>query len=335
MSSMTPMTNTLHELTQVQTDDHSAITGVIRGETEAFMRDDFEAWKTHWVHDIRTRDVYISATAGLSVLNGWPAIEAHMKQVMEGGFGCSMVSFSQENLQISVSGDVAWVVYEDKSTFTSGNTDEMFETRILERHKGNWKIVYSSFVPKYNDGPEGNVVGIDLTGHIVRANPAALDALKRHPHLTVSAGRLRAHRLEWDKKLQRAISDAAKHHGFFETHHIANETGELVRYPVILGHTDEGGVAVTQISVRDCVTYVRLNTEDNLDKRLKFAQTVFGLSEGQTRVAGHIARGEGPKALAETMGISVNTVRTHLSRLYEKTGVSTQAALVRLLLSVG
>jgi DNA-binding CsgD family transcriptional regulator/ketosteroid isomerase-like protein len=332
---MTAMANTLHDLTKVPTDDHKAIVDVIYRETDAFRRVDFEAWQTQWLHDDRTRDVCISATAGLSVLSGWPAIAAHMKQVMEGGFNSPMVSFSQENLQISVSGDVAWVVYEDCSTFTSGNMDEMFETRILERHKGQWKIVYSSFVPKYNDGPGGKSVGVDRAGKIVRANLTALETLKQHPLLTVSTGQLRAHRLDWDKELQSAISHAAKHHGFFETHHFANEMGAPVRYPVILGHTDEGGMAVTQISVKDCVTYVRLDIEDDLDRRLKFAQAVFGLSDGQTRVARHIALGEGPKDLAVTLGISINTVRTHLSRLYEKTGVSTQAALIRLLLSVG
>ena len=35
------------------------------------------------------------------------------------------------------------------------------------------------------------------------------------------------------------------------------------------------------------------------------------------------------------MGISVNTAKTHLKRMFDKTGVHAQPALVRLLLSVG
>ena len=61
----------------------------------------------------------------------------------------------------------------------------------------------------------------------------------------------------------------------------------------------------------------------------------FGLSEGQLRVARRIAGGDGLKEAAEALGISVNTDRTHLARLYEKTGFNTRTALVRLLLSVG
>lgn len=329
------MADTLHDHARLPNDDCTAIADVIYAETSAFMRNDLEAWKTCFVHDDRTRDVMMSSTAGLSVLKGWPAIEAHMKHVMEGDAGCPMVSFCQKNLQISISGDLAWAVFDDTSTFASGNTDEMFETRILERQNGDWKIVYTSFVSKFNNGPGGNVVGVDRTGKIVHANPAVLAALEQHPLFSVSAGRLRAHRREWDKELQQAISKAAKHHGFFETHHVANEMGAIVQYPVVLGHSDGGGVAVTQVSVRDCVTYVQLDSDDVLDRRLNFAQTVFGLSPGQTGVARLIALGDGPKSIAKILGISVNTVRTHLSRLYEKTGVSTQAALVRLLLSVG
>jgi DNA-binding CsgD family transcriptional regulator len=37
---------------------------------------------------------------------------------------------------------------------------------------------------------------------------------------------------------------------------------------------------------------------------------------------------------AERLGVSVNTTRTHLQRMFDKTGVRTQPALVRALLSV-
>ena len=90
-----------------------------------------------------------------------------------------------------------------------------------------------------------------------------------------------------------------------------------------------------QVSVRDGTTYLQFDSDGALDRRLSVAQAVFGLSDGQLRVARHIANGAGLKSTAEALGISVNTARTHLSRLYEKTGVSSQTALVKLLLSVG
>ncbi len=159
--------------------------------------------------------------------------------------------------------------------------------------------------------------------------------LKTHPFLTVSAGRLRARRTDWDKPLQDAIAAAGEYHGFFELHRFARETGGGFRYPVILGETDEGGVAAVHLTAKDGATYVTLDASAAIARRLASARVVYGLSDAQFRTASLIAEGHALPRIAQDMGISVNTVRTHLTRLYEKTGVNAQTALVRLLLSVG
>jgi len=83
------------------------------------------------------------------------------------------------------------------------------------------------------------------------------------------------------------------------------------------------------------MTYVRLDAENLVERRLGHAQTVFDISDAQIKVAQRIALGLSLRESAHELGVTVNTARTHLYRLYEKTGVGTQAALVRLLLSVG
>ena len=315
--------------------DYDAIAEVIRADTLAFQREDFDAWIALWVQDDRARDVCISMTAGLSVLEGWDEIAAHMRRVLDRNLSCKLQEFGQQNLRVSVTGDTAWATFDGWSVFGNGERGDTFETRILERHDGQWKFVYSSFVLRQNEGPGGLAVGLDQKGHIVQSTQAGLDALKDHPYLTISAGRVRAHRRDWDRALQQAFDQAGRHHGFFETHRFASEMGGPAHYPVILGQTDDGGVAVVHFSIRDCLTYVWIDVDQLLDRRLGYARTVFALSEGQIKVARQIALGQSLKGSAENLGISVNTARTHLSRLYEKTGVSTQAALVRLLLSVG
>ncbi len=311
------------------------IARVIHTETLAFQNEDYDAWKVHWTQDDRTRDIFISSIAGLSVISGWAAISGHMKRVFETGLSDRLIEFRQQNMQISVSGDVAWVVFETHSVFESGITSLSFDTRILERDDGQWRFVYASFVLRQDTQPEGLSVGLDDTGRIVQSSPAALDALKDHPILTVSHGRVRAHRRDWDRTLQAALEKAGHHHGFFETHKFTRDTRGTADYPVILGQTDEGGVAVAHLSIRDCMTFIRIDADQVLESRLGFAQTVFGISDGQINVARQIALGKSLKQAADVLGISANTARTHLTRLFEKTGVSTQAALVRLLLSVG
>lgn len=316
-------------------DEIAAIAAVIRAETLAFQNQDFDAWQECWLHSDRTRDVYISSTAGLSAVSGWKAISSHMRKAFEGDLIDRMVDFQHKNMQVSVSADTAWVVLETNSTFESGDRTRCFNTLVLERHEGRWKIAYSSFVLRQDNDPDGLTVGLDHKGQIVQPGPAALVALRNHPLLTISHGQIRAHRREWDKALQEAIAQAARHHGWFETHKFARETGGPAGYPVILGQTDRGGVAVVHFSIQDCLTFIRLDTERILERRPGFAKTVFKLSDGQMKIAREIALGQSLKGAATELGISTNTARTHLSRLFEKTGVNTQAALVRLLHSVG
>lgn len=66
-------------------------------------------------------------------------------------------------------------------------------------------------------------------------------------------------------------------------------------------------------------------TRDYLPRR-------FGLTSAEADVALEILKGDGRDASAARLGISVTTVRAHLSHIFEKTGVRRQAELVRLLL---
>ena len=44
---------------------------------------------------------------------------------------------------------------------------------------------------------------------------------------------------------------AGQHHGFFQLRRFAEDTGGPFRYSAILGPTDDGGVALAHLSVRD------------------------------------------------------------------------------------
>jgi DNA-binding CsgD family transcriptional regulator len=59
-----------------------------------------------------------------------------------------------------------------------------------------------------------------------------------------------------------------------------------------------------------------------------------GLSAPEARVAALIGGGLSISEAAATLGLSPNTVKTHLARCFDKTGVRSQAALARLLASI-
>jgi DNA-binding CsgD family transcriptional regulator/PAS domain-containing protein len=60
----------------------------------------------------------------------------------------------------------------------------------------------------------------------------------------------------------------------------------------------------------------------------------FALTPSETRVLLAIMDGKNPRAIAAAQGVAMPTIRTHLHRLYDKTGTKGQADIVRLMSSV-
>ncbi len=60
-------------------------------------------------------------------------------------------------------------------------------------------------------------------------------------------------------------------------------------------------------------------------------QNAFGLTVAESRVAVLVASGLSGPQTATTLGLSPETVKTHLKRCFEKTGVHSQVGLARLL----
>lgn len=59
--------------------------------------------------------------------------------------------------------------------------------------------------------------------------------------------------------------------------------------------------------------------------------TLYGLTAAESRVASLLAQGNSLREIAVELGVTSHTVRTHLRRVFDKTGVHRQSELVRLL----
>jgi DNA-binding CsgD family transcriptional regulator len=67
------------------------------------------------------------------------------------------------------------------------------------------------------------------------------------------------------------------------------------------------------------------------DAQAERLRSMVGLTAAEARVAALIAGGLSNMGVARALGVSTNTVKTHLVRCYDKTGVRSQAGLARLL----
>jgi DNA-binding CsgD family transcriptional regulator len=72
--------------------------------------------------------------------------------------------------------------------------------------------------------------------------------------------------------------------------------------------------------------------ETEMQARVESLRDRFGFTPAEATFALEIIKGDGRQATADRLGITVGTARSHLSKIFDKTGVRHQAELVRLLL---
>jgi DNA-binding CsgD family transcriptional regulator len=72
--------------------------------------------------------------------------------------------------------------------------------------------------------------------------------------------------------------------------------------------------------------------ETKMQARVESLRDRYGFTPAEATFALEIIKGDGRQATADRLGITVGTARSHLSKIFDKTGVRHQAELVRLLL---
>ena len=159
-------------------------------------------------------------------------------------------------------------------------------------------------------------------------NPAAEKELRTLESIVVRAGRLRAVDRAVDQRLQAAIRWA----GSFDDSHFSWPRHGALAVVLDGGRGEPGNVC--WVIAQGGQILVAINDQRMTDERLAAAAPVYGITPAQLRLAKLIVAGHDLVDAAGRLGVSVNTARTHLQRMFDKTGVRTQPALVRALLSV-
>jgi DNA-binding CsgD family transcriptional regulator len=86
-----------------------------------------------------------------------------------------------------------------------------------------------------------------------------------------------------------------------------------------------------ELQSHDGLVLVMLSAQDECEANVTLRiQRTLGLTPAEARVAYFISTGRRPKMVADHLGISINTVKSHLAKIFSKTGCSDQAALCML-----
>ena len=177
------------------------------------------------------------------------------------------------------------------------------------------------------------VFALDSLGRIVFSNDKANKLLG--DGIRLADDRLLIDRLSERKALEAAIAKMTSAN--------ASDLHDAPR-PILIQRGSSNGpmaiyvlpIAITEDIATQFLTHVRvivlaINPEANAPADPALVRDILGLTLGEARVAAIVASGLPPRKAATALGLSEETVRTVLKRVFFKTGVTRQVELTHLL----
>jgi DNA-binding CsgD family transcriptional regulator len=313
-------------------DDREAILRVLEAETVAFWNKNYDAWAQCWVQAPYIRRIGWWSLGGVTYRAGWDKIGGRMRELMEENPlpNSSAADVRRENINMRIGSDIAWVTFDQYAPLTGERGMDMpglsRESRVLEKHDGKWRIAYHCYLHRSLEHVDSALIRVGPKSTVEWMNESARRAIEEGCGIAIWSGRLRATARAGDQRLQAAIRWAAGLDLGLES-----RKGWL---PVVLEGGSGESANICWVVADSGLVHVSINDHKLAEERLETAAVIFGLSPSQVRLAEHIITGKTLRDAAERLSVSLATVRTQLERMFDKTGVRSQPALVRVLLSV-
>jgi DNA-binding CsgD family transcriptional regulator len=311
--------------------DREAIIALIHRNRIAVWTQDYEAYASCFVHAPYTTRWNASHINGVFIHAGWDDISERAREMFAARPDLKVPANAHqtavENLMLRIEGNLAWALFDQRypTTTTIHSRGLTREMRVFERHDGEWKVAFLGYLDEDASRPGSLMLELDPQGAVIWQTPAAIAALSNDDDLVIRNGRLRIRDSRTNERLQAAIRWAA-----------ARNTGYLIErgaLPIVCDAGEGAPVKVWWVIAESGKVWFSFGDAGLTEPRLSAAAAVFGLSPAQLQVARFIAEGLSLTEIADRLEITPNTARTHLNRVFEKTGVHTQPALVRVLLT--
>lgn len=123
------------------TKEKEAIKKVITDATDAFRTRNYDKIAATYVQD-ETLVKTAAAKGGFAVNYGWKKVSENYKTAFKNNPETVPGIFEKVNFRIKVYTESAWTVHDEIVHGTDGSTYKSVITHFLEKHNGQWKIVY-------------------------------------------------------------------------------------------------------------------------------------------------------------------------------------------------
>lgn len=272
---------------------------------------------------------------GTRIHRGWDQLLPRLKE----GFRQYPQDFDNraiirnENVQVQISGDMAWISYDQVAV---DRPDGMHlptlshGLKIVQRYDGAWKLVCLADIAPGIGREDTPRIELDTDGKIVFVNELAKERLPDHAGLLISHDKLRARQRKYSANLQEAIESRRKDLATNLPPGFLNGLASVVQ----LGEDDNGHPVFCWVNAEQDRILITFDDTFMLREKLEIAAETFALTPAQVALSERLSSGHDLASAATDLGISVNTVRTQVRRMFEKTGMHSQAGLVSLLLSL-
>ncbi len=307
----------------------------LRSEQASYYRGDYEAFSSHWHHGPEVRRILSGPQVGTRLHVGWAELEEKFKE----GFRQFPQNYDArallrwDNIQIQISHDMAWVTYDQvalKHIPRMHVSPLSHETKIVHRIGGAWKLVCLIVVAPGLGRDDIPRIELDPDGCVIAMNDLARDRIGGHPGLAISVQKPRARHRRYDPGLQTAIKRFKDRLATNLPRGFLDENAATVP----LGDDDHGTPMFCWIGCEQERIILSFDDQARLRTMLDQAGESFALSPSQVKVAGLLANGHELAEAATALGVSVNTVRTQVRRMFEKTQTHNRAGLISRLLNV-
>lgn len=195
------------------------------------------------------------------------------------------------------------------------------------------QTIMASRLQQTVDGLSAGVVLTEDQGRISYMNSSAERILKNGNILKSQNGRLTAIKSGPRESLSRALAESMS----------GNAPANTGQYAVPLPDEEGGGLIANVLplqwregrnplsGMRGAAAVIMQDPTERRAPPLEAFAALYSLTYAEQKVLEHIAEGEPPQETADVLGVSITTVKTHLQKIFAKTGTGRQADLIQLL----